>query len=87
MLCEVETDKATIGWESQEEGFVAALLLPDGAQQVPVGAPAAVIVEDQVRRHAWTGVSPGFDWVHSHPHVLIASKLLKLLALPVSTRA
>jgi hypothetical protein len=49
MLCEVETDKATIAWESQEEGFIAALLLPDGAKEVAVGAPAAVIVEEQVR--------------------------------------
>jgi pyruvate dehydrogenase E2 component (dihydrolipoamide acetyltransferase) len=49
LLCEVETDKATIGWESQEEGFIAALLLPDGAKEVAVGAPAAVIVEEQVR--------------------------------------
>lgn len=49
MLCEVETDKATIGWEAQEEGFVAALLLPDGAKDVPVGAPAAVLVEEQVQ--------------------------------------
>jgi pyruvate dehydrogenase E2 component (dihydrolipoamide acetyltransferase) len=29
MLCDIETDKATIGWESQEDGYVAALLVPE----------------------------------------------------------
>ena len=47
-MCEVETDKATIAWEAQEEGFIAAILLPDGAKEVAVGTPAAILVEDQV---------------------------------------
>lgn len=47
MLCEVETDKATIAWEAQEEGFIAAILLPDGAKEVAVGTPAAVLVEEE----------------------------------------
>ncbi|KAF8068297.1 pdhC [Scenedesmus sp. PABB004] len=46
MLCEVETDKATITWEAQEEGYIAALLLPDGAKDIAVGTPAAVLVEE-----------------------------------------
>lgn len=49
MLCEVETDKATIGWEAQEEGFIAAILLQDGSKDIAVGTPAAVIVEEEVR--------------------------------------
>lgn len=48
VLCEVETDKATIAWEAQEEGFIAAILLQDGSKDVAVGTPAAVIVEDEV---------------------------------------
>jgi hypothetical protein len=50
MLCEVETDKATIGWEAQEEGFIAAILLQDGSKDIAVGTPAAVIVEEEVRK-------------------------------------
>ena len=37
MLCEVETDKASVGFEMQEEGFLAKILLPEGAKDVPVG--------------------------------------------------
>ena len=45
VLCDVETDKATMGWENQDDGFVARILLPDGSQNVPVGTAALVIVD------------------------------------------
>ncbi len=35
-------------WESQDDGFMAKLLVPDGAKDIPVGAPVAVFVEDKV---------------------------------------
>ena len=46
VLCDVETDKATMAWENQDEGFVARILLPDGAQNVPIGTPALLLVDD-----------------------------------------
>lgn len=49
LYCEVETDKATIGWESQEEGFIAQILLPAGTKDIAVGTPIVVLVEDKVR--------------------------------------
>ena len=49
-LAEVETDKATMGWESQEEGFIAAILVPDGAKDLEIGTPLAVMVDEEVRR-------------------------------------
>ena len=42
VLCEVETDKATMAWENQDEGFVARILLEAGAQNIPVGTAAVV---------------------------------------------
>lgn len=30
VLCEVETDKATVGFEMQDEGFLAQILVPAG---------------------------------------------------------
>eukprot|EP00892_Ulva_mutabilis_P005557 jgi/Ulvmu1/3373/UM156_0030.1 len=46
-LVEVETDKATMMWESVEEGYVAKILSPDGSQDISVGTPVVVIVEDE----------------------------------------
>lgn len=37
LLAEVETDKATMDWECQEEGYIAKILLPDGGKDIPIG--------------------------------------------------
>eukprot|EP00879_Flechtneria_rotunda_P008549 GHRR01008956.1.p1 GENE.GHRR01008956.1~~GHRR01008956.1.p1 ORF type:complete len:567 (+),score=255.19 GHRR01008956.1:268-1968(+) len=58
VLCEVETDKATIAWEAQEEGYLATILLPDGSKDVAVGTPAAVIVEEKDQVSAFKNYKP-----------------------------
>lgn len=35
-------------WESQDDGFVAKLLVEDGAKDISVGEPVLVFVEDEV---------------------------------------
>ena len=47
-IAEIETDKATMEWEAQDDGFVAKILLEDRAKDVPVGEPAMVVVEEKV---------------------------------------
>jgi pyruvate dehydrogenase E2 component (dihydrolipoamide acetyltransferase) len=47
IYCEVETDKATIEWEAQEEGFLAKILKGDGSQNIDVGVPVAILVESE----------------------------------------
>jgi pyruvate dehydrogenase E2 component (dihydrolipoamide acetyltransferase) len=47
VLCGVETDKATVDFEMQEEGYVAALLYPEGAKDVPLGEIIAILVEEK----------------------------------------
>lgn len=37
LLCEIETDKATMGFETPEEGFLAKIILPEGSKGIPVG--------------------------------------------------
>ena len=37
LLCEIETDKATMGFETPEEGYLAKILLPAGSKDVPCG--------------------------------------------------
>ncbi|KAF9597051.1 hypothetical protein IFM89_015242 [Coptis chinensis] len=46
VLCEIETDKATVEFESLEEGFLAKILAPEGSKDVLVGQPIAITVED-----------------------------------------
>ena len=46
VLCEIETDKATLDWEAQEEGILAKILVPEGAKDIPVGTVVGVLVEE-----------------------------------------
>jgi pyruvate dehydrogenase E2 component (dihydrolipoamide acetyltransferase) len=59
IYCEVETDKATIEWEAQEEGFLAKILKPAGTSNIDVGVPVAVIVEEEGDVAAFKDYTPG----------------------------
>jgi len=43
VLVQIETDKATMDFETPEEGFLARILQPDGTKDVPIGAVCIVI--------------------------------------------
>ena len=47
VLASIETDKAVVDFEMQEEGFVAKLLFDEGAKDVPLGTAVAIIVENE----------------------------------------
>ncbi|KAK5113685.1 hypothetical protein LTR62_003312 [Meristemomyces frigidus] len=46
VLVEIETDKAQMDFEFQEDGVLAKILKESGEKDVPVGNPIAVMVED-----------------------------------------
>ncbi|EMR67250.1 putative pyruvate dehydrogenase complex dihydrolipoamide acetyltransferase protein [Eutypa lata UCREL1] len=46
VLVEIETDKAQMDFEFQEEGVIAKILKEAGEKDVPVGSPIAVMVEE-----------------------------------------
>lgn len=52
MLCavllslQVETDKATVSFDSTEDGYIAKILVPAGAGVIKVGTPVAILVEN-----------------------------------------
>lgn len=46
-LADIETDKATLSWDNQDDGFVARILAPDGSKDVPIGTPLVVLVEEE----------------------------------------
>ncbi|KAF0909520.1 hypothetical protein E2562_037092 [Oryza meyeriana var. granulata] len=47
VLCEVETDKATVEMECMEEGYLAKIIHADGAKEIKVGEIIAVTVEEE----------------------------------------
>ncbi|KAF7796913.1 hypothetical protein EIP86_008098 [Pleurotus ostreatoroseus] len=46
VLLEIETDKATIDVEAQEDGIMGKILAPDGTKNVPVGKVIALLAEE-----------------------------------------
>lgn len=36
-ICEIETDKATVSFEVQEEGYLAKILVPAGTKDITLG--------------------------------------------------
>ncbi|KAK9281868.1 hypothetical protein L1049_004775 [Liquidambar formosana] len=47
VLCEVETDKATVEMECMEEGYLAKIIQGDGAKEIKVGEAIAITVEEE----------------------------------------
>ena len=47
LLAEIETDKATMGFETPEEGYLAKILYAAGSKDIPVGKLVCIIVENQ----------------------------------------
>ncbi|KAE8746223.1 hypothetical protein FOCC_FOCC007095 [Frankliniella occidentalis] len=47
LLAEIETDKATMGFETPEEGYLAKILVPAGSKEVPIGKLVCIIVENE----------------------------------------
>jgi len=60
-IAKIETDKASIDFEAQDDGYVAKILLPtgtDASQDVPVGTPIMITVEEEEHVRAFK------DYVH-----------------------
>ena len=46
ILAEVETDKASVDFVFQDEGYIAKFLVKEGAEDVPVGSPVCIVVDE-----------------------------------------
>jgi len=47
IYCDIETDKASVAYEAQDDGFLAKILVQAGDHMVEVGAPIGIIVDDK----------------------------------------
>src|SRR4051794_379987 len=60
VIAEIETDKATMEYEAVDEGRIAKIIVPEGAQGIKVNAPIAVLLEEGEDEAALAEVeSPG----------------------------
>ncbi|ESK98313.1 dihydrolipoamide s-acetyltransferase (e2 component of pyruvate dehydrogenase complex) [Moniliophthora roreri MCA 2997] len=46
VLLEIETDKATIDVEAQDDGVMAKIIVPEGTKNVKIGQPIAIVGEE-----------------------------------------
>lgn len=58
VLCEIETDKATMEVEAVDEGTIGKLLVEEGTEGVKVNAAIAILLEDGEDAGALDGYSP-----------------------------
>ncbi|KAJ2887343.1 pyruvate dehydrogenase complex dihydrolipoamide acetyltransferase component (E2), partial [Coemansia aciculifera] len=63
VLVEIETDKAQMDFEFQEEGYLAKILAPTGTKDLKIDSPVAIIVENEADVAAFADFS--FDQVSS----------------------
>ncbi|KAL1530995.1 dihydrolipoyllysine-residue acetyltransferase [Salvia divinorum] len=67
VLCEVETDKATVEMECMEEGYLAKILRGDGSSGIKVGEIIAVTVEEEGDIAKFKDYSPAADAAPASP--------------------
>ncbi len=58
VIAEIETDKATMEVEAVDEGVIAEILVPEGAQGVKVNTPIAVLRGEGEAAKTWTAGVP-----------------------------
>ena len=59
VLADIETDKSTVGYEIQEDGYVAKILAPGEGVTVALGDPIAIVVMDKKDIAAFADYEPG----------------------------
>lgn len=47
VICSVETDKATVDFEAQDDGVIAKILAQAGSEEIKCGEPIMITVEDE----------------------------------------
>nr|XP_053647197.1 dihydrolipoyllysine-residue acetyltransferase component of pyruvate dehydrogenase complex, mitochondrial-like [Cherax quadricarinatus] len=58
LLAEIETDKATMGMETPEEGYLAKIVVPAGEKDIPLGKLLCIIVSDEKDVSAFKDYQP-----------------------------
>uniref|UniRef100_A0A1B6KFX3 Acetyltransferase component of pyruvate dehydrogenase complex n=1 Tax=Graphocephala atropunctata TaxID=36148 RepID=A0A1B6KFX3_9HEMI len=79
LLAEIETDKATMGFETPEEGYLAKILIQAGTKDVPIGKLVCIIVESESEVEAFK------DYKDDGSSAVVAAKPSPAPATPAPT--
>jgi pyruvate dehydrogenase E2 component (dihydrolipoamide acetyltransferase) len=90
VIAEIETDKATMEVEAVDEGTLGKILVAEGAEEVPVNTPIAVLLEDGEDASALNGfdtvgASGGAEAASSEPEAA-PEKGDRVFATPLARR-
>ncbi|KAL1212062.1 Dihydrolipoyllysine-residue acetyltransferase component 2 of pyruvate dehydrogenase complex [Cardamine amara subsp. amara] len=77
VLCEVETDKATVEMECMEEGYLAKIVKEEGAKDIQVGEVIAITVEEEEDIQKFKDYTPSSDTGPAAPEAKPAPSPLK----------
>jgi len=58
ILCEIETDKASVGFEMQDDGVLAKILVQAQGSEIACGSPIALMVEDSAAYSEFLKLDP-----------------------------
>ena len=85
VIAEIQTDKATVDFEAQDDAVLAKILVEEGSEEVSVGDPICVLVEDEEDVSAFVDYVPGGGG--EEEVVSDAPPAAAVEAVPVSTPA
>ena len=85
LLCEIETDKATMEIEAGDDGVLGKIVTPDGTENVPVNAVIGVILEEDEDASALDGWE--IPVVEAPPQVVEQAAPVKVVAQAQAARA
>eukprot|EP00188_Purpureofilum_apyrenoidigerum_P004731 Plantae.Rhodophyta-Purpureofilum_apyrenoidigerum.ctg5571.p1 GENE.Plantae.Rhodophyta-Purpureofilum_apyrenoidigerum.ctg5571~~Plantae.Rhodophyta-Purpureofilum_apyrenoidigerum.ctg5571.p1 ORF type:complete len:564 (+),score=137.71 Plantae.Rhodophyta-Purpureofilum_apyrenoidigerum.ctg5571:137-1828(+) len=60
-IAELETDKSVMAFESNDEGYLAKILVPEDSKDVPLGQAIAIFTDEPVDSSAFDGFELGTD--------------------------
>jgi len=86
VLCSIETDKASVDYEAQDDGFLAKILQEGStAQDLAVGTPICVVVEETEDVGAFADFVPEEGGEHSTGESPLATTIVEALDASSST--
>ena len=88
VIADIETDKATMALESMEDGYIAKIIVPSGAQDVQVGEVVAVMVEEEADCAKFADYAPAAEAATSAASAAPAAPAAPAMpAVPVASAA